>query len=265
MKLFLLGHNSKIASAAVADFFRALRPPRSAPRRAYGHASGASLVRPRSRKKSTILATNLFLSCALATLFVVPALAVENTAASAFRSSYALENQKNYEGAIRALSGLYNVKPRDFFLNLRLGWLNYMNGNYKNALTHYDNAITQNGKAVNAFYGKMNTLLAQGNWKEAEAVSLQLTRQMPSDYVANLRLANIYISEKKYIEAQDVVSRLAVLYPESAELLNTAGYIHRLKGEKNEADGIFQKVLIVYPDNAIAKNHLAEMAKESSK
>src|ERR1700733_6513378 len=77
------------------------------------------------------------------------------------RRSYQLEREGKYDGAIRALTVLYNTKRRDFFLNLRLGWLNYLNGNFKNALVHYENALSNKRHSMDAALGKVNTLIAE--------------------------------------------------------------------------------------------------------
>lgn len=180
---------------------------------------------------------------------------------SDLRQSYTYEGQKNYEYAIRAMAPLYNSSPKDFFVNLRLGWLNYLNGNYRNSITHYDAALALSPKSITALQGKLGTLIAQGRWDEARLAAHGILAILPNDYTATLRLANISIYEKRFKDAISTLRSLLPYYPESAELLNTLGYAYQLDGDSANAQKVFNRVLSSAPDNAIALTHLQELTR----
>src|SRR5690349_6658888 len=56
---------------------------------------------------------------------------------NALNQSYLHESQGNILLAIESLSDLYRSSPKDYFLNLRLGWLFRRYRSYLNAKEHY--------------------------------------------------------------------------------------------------------------------------------
>jgi len=183
---------------------------------------------------------------------------------NAIRESYVLEGKANYAGAIKSLAGQYNQEPTDYFINLRMGWLNYLLGNFKNALQHYNAAIDAKGHSKAAGLGKVNTLMKTQDWTGYEDALKTLTKVFRSDYDLNLRLANYYLNTKKYEEGAEVTGNLIPYYPDDVVLLNTHGYLNMLAGKKEHAEKTFHEVLSISPDNVIAKGHLTELAKNKS-
>jgi len=57
----------------------------------------------------------------------------------AFTKSYELEVKYDYKGAIAALKDVYDEK--DYDMNLRLGWLNYVLKQYTESINYYQLAI----------------------------------------------------------------------------------------------------------------------------
>ncbi len=204
--------------------------------------------------------TNIF-ECFILLFFAMGAWAGDLERQVAVRESYQLESQKNFPGAIKALAGAYNADSKDYFLNLRMGWLNYVLGNYKNAIKHYDTALESRAQSMSAGIGKVNALMAQKDWSGAARANKDLSKIFPTDYAVNLKLVNIYIIEKNFEEGLKIVGDLVPYYPENVELLNTQGYLQILSGQKENAEKVFHQVLKVSPDNVIAKSHLVQLAK----
>ena len=59
---------------------------------------------------------------------------------NAYYKSYNYEKMGDYKDAIKVLIPLYNKYPNAYTVNLRFGWLFYLNKNYKNSIFHYQKA-----------------------------------------------------------------------------------------------------------------------------
>ena len=81
---------------------------------------------------------------------------IEEKTQRCFAVSYTQEAAKNYAGAITALADA----PDSYVVELRLGWLHYLKGNYTSAETHYKAAVKKNADALEAKVGYLLPLLA---------------------------------------------------------------------------------------------------------
>ncbi|MDQ7068371.1 MAG: hypothetical protein Q9M40_10605 [Sulfurimonas sp.] len=59
-----------------------------------------------------------------------------------YLKSYDYERMGKYSEAIKVLSPLYKKYPKGYTLNLRFGWLFFLDKKYKNAQKHYKEAST---------------------------------------------------------------------------------------------------------------------------
>lgn len=180
----------------------------------------------------------------------------------AYHASYRHERVQNYADAIRALAPVLAAYPQGYTVNLRLGWLNYLQGAHATARVHYETAIKVAPDSLEARLGHLLPLLAQERYAEAEAVARHVIRVDPANYYGNLRLAYALRLQKKLDPAEDVVSRQLVFYPTDVSLLTEWGLIRLAKGLP--AERIFNDVLTLDPENAIAKAQLARPAAASS-
>lgn len=71
----------------------------------------------------------------------------------AIQASYQLEAEKKWMQSLEVLARKYKNYPDDYFLNLRLGWLFRILGNYENAKIHYSKALQINPKALDPQIG----------------------------------------------------------------------------------------------------------------
>lgn len=179
----------------------------------------------------------------------------------ALRQSYLAESQKDVEGAIRSIASVYNTNPKDFFINMRMAWLNYLKGNFPVAVQHYDKAIAAQPQAVNAIAGKINVFMAQKSWKDAGKLAKDLLKLVPNDYTISMKLVTAYDGAKKYDDGVKFIDSILAHYPESTELLNYKAYFLKESGKKAQSKEVYQRVVAMSPDDAIAKNSLAEMTK----
>src|SRR5258708_4644946 len=78
-----------------------------------------------------------------------------------FSKSYLYEYEIQYAKAIKSLQDL---NADSYEINLRLGWLFYLNKDYFKSETYYKRAITIEASSVEARFGLVLPLSAVGNW-----------------------------------------------------------------------------------------------------
>ncbi len=174
----------------------------------------------------------------------------------AYESSYRYEAVQNYEKAIHSLMPVYNEYPNGYTVNLRLGWLYYLWGKYRNSLEHYRKAMEVLPYSVEAKLGYMLPLMAQGKFSEVEKVAYQILQMDYYNYYANLRLAYALRMQKKYKLALEVCNKMLAVYPTDVSFLVELALAHIGLGNKDKAKLILGDVLILDPDNATAKELL---------
>jgi len=89
---------------------------------------------------------------------------VQSPLDSNITKSYRLERQRDYTSAIKEM---YKMKDKTYFYHLRLGWLFYLNKQYKNSLHLYGEALKLKPKSVSAHLGLSYAHSALGNNDES--------------------------------------------------------------------------------------------------
>lgn len=143
-------------------------------------------------------------------LFAVATSAQEKTV-EAFSQSYAQEQAMAYGRAIAALDVVYDADS--YPLNLRLGWLHYLNGDYKKSKTFYENAVRLQPGSVEARLGYALPLAAGNEWEAVVKVYKKILDLDPSNSVVLYRMALIHYNVKGFETAAGYARKLSVLYP----------------------------------------------------
>ena len=167
-----------------------------------------------------------------------------NAAVDVWAESYRLESLTRYEEAADALQPALKKDPKNEFILLRLGWLNYLRGNHNSAMEYYKKALAVNGKSLDAKLGLVLPLLAQQRWNEAAKVCQEVLDVAPWNYYAHIRLM---VAEEVYLR-----------YPSDATVLVYLGRANRWLGNTRNAKSAYQKVLERAPGNIEALQYLEE-------
>lgn len=130
---------------------------------------------------------------------------------SAFSASYMHENAKAYEKAIQAFDLVYNAGS--YPINLRIGWLHYLNGDLRQSQEFYQQAVALAPGSVEAMLGYVLPLVAEGKWPEVIAAYKTILSIDPNNSVVNYRLALIYANQKEYVLAHPYAQKVTALYP----------------------------------------------------
>src|SRR3954468_11766563 len=92
---------------------------------------------------------------------------------TAFSKSYAFEYETQYTKAIAAL---LELNTSNYQVNLRLGWLYYMNKDYATSESFYKKAITLEAASVEARFGIVLPMSALGNWNNVLSTYLDILK-----------------------------------------------------------------------------------------
>jgi len=176
--------------------------------------------------------------------------------------SYNFEKMQNYEDAIKALMPIYDKYPNGYTVNLRLGWLYYIKGNYRNSIYHYKKAMKIFPYSLEAKLGYTLPLLAQRKYKDAVDMCYQILKIDFYNYYGNLRLSFALRELKDYTNAHKVVSKMLALYPTDTNFLVELGIIYYKTNDLSKAKKIFNDVLILDPINIKAKRYLEKISKK---
>ncbi len=200
--------------------------------------------------------TTIILFCAL--FFVsLPAYSAEPSFREAFKNSLQYEQSQNYKDAIRALIPIYKTKKKLYTINLRIGWLFYLSGNYANSIKHYQKAAQLAPNAVEPLIGKLLPLLAQQQYNDVELTAYKILRIDSNNYYANLRLMIALRLQHKFDLAQSAVQKMRMLYPGDIIFIEQEALIYEQNKNFAKATELYGKLLNLDPENISAKRYLA--------
>ena len=182
----------------------------------------------------------------------------------AFAKSIAHEKQLQYADAIKALTSLGMADQQSYYTQVRLGWLNYKSAKYAEAKTAYEAAVQQIPTSTDAKLGLILVVLAQAKYVDAEILCKEVLGDDPGNYYANLRLAFALRYQLKFDQAEAVDNMLLERYPTDVSVLLEAGYVKLGKKEKEAANQIFRRVLLLDPENVLASQALGQDSKKKA-
>ena len=173
-----------------------------------------------------------------------------------YYKSYNYEKMGDYKDAIKVLIPLYKKYPEGYTINLRLGWLFYLNKNYSNSIKHYQKASLILPYSIEPKLGLMRDYLAMQDFKDALKEGNLILREDYYNYYGNYYEILALKGIKDYQNAIKVTNKMLGLYPTSVLFLNILGEVYYLQNKKDLAKKVFKSVLLLDPNNVIAKSYL---------
>jgi tetratricopeptide (TPR) repeat protein len=167
----------------------------------------------------------------------------------AYQRSITNEKIEDYGGAIKALSRVVATYPKGYTVNLRLGWLYYLNGRYSNSIDHYQTAQMVQPDTFEPLLGILLPLIAQTDYLRAEQVANQLLQADPGNYYGNLRLIEILLHTGKLEQALANCIRMRGHYPSDIRFLEQHAAILQAQGKVAQATEIHHILQTLDPDN----------------
>jgi tetratricopeptide (TPR) repeat protein len=175
--------------------------------------------------------------------------------ASAFAQSYDYEAIQKYDAAIKAINTVYSATSYE--MNLRLGWLNYLSGKYKDAVGYYQKAEQLMPAATEPMWAIINPLTKLESWTEIEKTYLAILKLDSKNATANYNLAMIYYYRKDYLTAKKYFDVSLNLNPFGYNSMLMSGWTNYFLGNKNEAKALFNKTLLYSPNDKSALEGLS--------
>jgi tetratricopeptide (TPR) repeat protein len=168
----------------------------------------------------------------------------------AFAESYVSEEDGNYHKSIESLLKVYD--SRSYEINLRLGWLCYLKGNYSESVHYYQIAKDLKPLAIEARFGYVLPTAALGNWEAVIKQYIEILKIDPQNSIANYRLGYIYYNSQNYTEAYKHFEKVVNLYPFDYDGLLIYAWTNYRLGKLREAKVLFNKVLMNSPGDPSA-------------
>ncbi len=178
----------------------------------------------------------------------------EKTSA-AFQASYEAENKGDYSTAIQQMTSIY--KAGSYEANIRLGWLYYSSGRFSDALPYYQKSIEIMPMSVEARLGLINAAAALGNWVLVENQYIEILKVDPLNTTANYRLGLIAYGKEDYGTALKHFTKVLNLYPFDYDTVVILGWTNLKLGKLREAKIMFQKTLLIKPNDSSALEGLS--------
>jgi tetratricopeptide (TPR) repeat protein len=172
----------------------------------------------------------------------------------AFHNSYADEQNKNY---IAAINDIYPyLSDNSYEVNIRLGWLHYLNKNYTTSQSYYQKAISIKPGAIEAKFGYVKPLSFLQSWDKVLEQYLAILRIDPQNAQANYWAGVIYYNRKQYDAAIRCFKVVVTLYPFDYDGNHMLAWSSLMTGKKAEAKPLFERALIIKPADASSTDGL---------
>ena len=168
----------------------------------------------------------------------------------AFKQSYELEYSGEYSKAIGLLKEVYNEDSYE--INLRLGWLTYLSGNFTEAIPYYQKSIQLRPLSVEARLGLVYPASAMGNWTHVENMYKEILEIDPENSLVNYRMGLIYYGRENYNAAAKYFEKVINLYPFEYDGIIMMAWTNFKLEKHREAKVLFQKALLISPDDESA-------------
>ena len=191
----------------------------------------------------------LLLIVLLTSTYLLPAQNTEEIQ-KAFKESYAFEAQGKYSDAVKAVKKVY--KADSYPVNLRLGWLTYMAGQFTESVSYYSKSIKLKPLSIEARLGMTYPASAMGNWDNVITQYKEILKIDANHYTANLKLGQIYYSRKDYSSAEKYFNVVLNFYPFTYDPVINAAWNYLKMGKMREAKVLFDYALMLSPGDTSA-------------
>lgn len=172
-----------------------------------------------------------------------------------FIESYGLEATGNFSNAIEKIIKIYEVDSYD--MNIRIGWLYYNLGNYPESEKYYQRAMEILPYSIEAKLGYVLPVSGLGYWDKVIEVYVDILEIDSQNTLVNYRMGGIYYERKEYEKSYDFLETVINLYPNDFDAVLLYAWTHYKMGRLKEAKVLFNKALLIKPNNASAQYGLS--------
>ncbi len=173
---------------------------------------------------------------------------------SAFADSYKFEAAGNYSDAVKSLKSVY--VDASYEVNLRLGWLSYLQGQLNESVNYYTKAIALMPYAIEPRLGIAYPASAQGNWDLIVTQYKAILGIDSNNTLTLYRLGLIHYERKEFKQAAEHFEKVVNLYPFDYDSVLMLAWSNFQIGKTREAKVLFQKAQLYNPSSESAKEGL---------
>ena len=167
--------------------------------------------------------------------------------------SYDYEQMGKYTEAIKVLSPLYQKYSNGYTLNLRFGWLFYLDKKYKDSITYYQKASLLNPYALNPKLGIIRIYLDTQYYVKAEKVAQELLKIDYYNHYANLYIIRALLAQKKYKAALKNIQKMLAIYPTNISFLEQLSLVYKAT-DSPYLQKVYEDILILDPNNVLVRS-----------
>ena len=167
---------------------------------------------------------------------------------AAFKESYTQESVRNFTDAIATLAKVYDEKSYE--LNLRIGWLYYLNKDYPQSQSYYQKAVALRPYAIEAKLGLAQPLAALQSLDKLLQVYEDILKIDPQHSTTNYWTGVIYYNRRKYEQAAKNFEKVVNLYPFDYDGNHMLAWTYLNLGKSSDAKILFNKALLNKPGDA---------------
>lgn len=172
----------------------------------------------------------------------------------AFQSSYINEASGDYASAIEDLKKVY---AESFYeVNLRLGYLCYMQGRFTESSAYYNKAISLLPYGIEARFGYVLPLAAIGNYTAVLKQYEKILEISPNNSTALHRMGLIYYGREDFSSSEKYFEKVINLFPFDYDGLTMLAWTKFKLNKTREAKTLFYKALLNTPSGSSASEGL---------
>jgi len=169
-----------------------------------------------------------------------------------FYQSISAEKIGNINDAISVLEKIYSSEKEDYLINLRLGWLYYLKGNFPKSVNYYNNAVRLSNKSIEALIGLTYPYSRMNKKNKLKDIYLEILKKDKNNYTANLNLGLLYFNEGDYLNAIIFMEKIIEDYPSNYSANLYLGWANYYEGGNSKAHHYFERALIALPNDPSA-------------
>jgi len=205
---------------------------------------------------------NIILVFVMTAITVLSLQAQTNETITAFSESYSHEYEGDYAKAIQKIRNVY--VETSYAINIRLGWLSYLNGDFMGSISYYKKSISLMPYSIEARLGIVYPAYAMGNIDQVQTIYLQILDLDPKNYTANYKLAGVYYGKELYKASFQLLQNIVNLYPFDYNTTILFAWVNLKLGNSKEAKILFNRTLTISPNDISALEGLSILNQTSN-
>jgi tetratricopeptide (TPR) repeat protein len=186
----------------------------------------------------------------------------KNHGASLYHLALIMELKQDNEAALSYAKLAALIDPNNEWYLLVLAGMYEVNLEYSEASTLYQQITTKNPKNVDAYYYWINTLAAEGKWREMIEVMDLLEGQMGFSEELSMEKEKLYLRGGDVDGAIGEVEGILEKDPKNSKYLNVLAELYQKKGDSEKALVLFDQIIALNPNDPYVHLSLSDYYKD---